>query len=301
MSHLPRPVVIGLSAPMFAVALHARTPIPVARALIDSSSHLARLPSGTQVQPVFLAGRPAERVTVGATERPRAVLYLHGGGYTVGSPRAYRALAAHLAQAAGAVVFTLDYRLAPEAPFPAALDDAIEAFGDLVARYGFAADRVAIAGDSAGGGLAVAAARVLTDTGARPGALGLLSPWTDPSDDDMKARDMVVNVAWGTRSAAQYRGGADPKDPGYAPVHGRLDGLPPMLIQAATKEMLRRQIGRFAEAAEAAGVEVEFSESDRTWHSAQALAGTLREATEAVQELGTFLRRHLDSGSAPTG
>jgi monoterpene epsilon-lactone hydrolase len=296
MTHLPRPIVIAMAAPLFAVALHVRTPIRVARALIDSSSPLAQLPTGTLVESVRLAGRPAEKVTVGASERPRAVLYLHGGGYTLGSARAYRALAAWLAQSAGAVVFALDYRLAPEDPYPAALDDAVAAFRDLVAQHGFAAERIAIAGDSAGGGLAVAAARVLTDTGDRPAALGLLSPWTDPSDDEMRARDMVVNVAWGTRSAARYRGNTDRKDAGYAPVHGRLDGLPPMLIQCATREMLRPQIGRFAEAAQGAGVDVEFTESSRLWHSAQTLAGTLREATDAVQDLGAFLRHHLDAG-----
>jgi monoterpene epsilon-lactone hydrolase len=301
MSHLPRPIVIAMAAPLFAVALNARTPLPLARALIDSGGRLARLPAGTQVRPAVLADRPAERVTVGASERPRAVLYLHGGGYTLGSTRAYRALAAWLAQAAGAVVYTLDYRLAPEDPYPAALEDAVAAFGDLVTHHGFAPSRVALAGDSAGGGLAVAAARVLTDSGSPPAALGLLSPWTDPSDEQMRARDMVVNVVWGTRSAARYRGGADRADPGYAPIHGRLDGLPPMLIQCAANEMLRPQIGRFARAASAAGVEVEFTESARLWHSAQALAGTLREATDAVTDLGAFLRRHLETWTPGPG
>lgn len=295
MSHLPRPLVIAVSAPLFAVALHRRTPLPVQRGLIELGGRLQRLPGGTRVEPVRLGGCPAERVTVGATERPRAVLYLHGGGYTVGSPRAYRALAAHLARSAGAVGYTLGYRLAPEHPYPAALEDAVAAFRALVDEQGLAPERIAIAGDSAGGGLAVAAARVLVDSGTAPAALGLLSPWTDPSDHDLKRRDLVVNVAWGTRSADRYRGLAETTDAGYAPLHGRLDGLPPMLIHCARAELLRPQIGRFAAAATAAGGSVQLIEYPRLWHSAHALAGTLREATDAVIDLGQFLRGHLDA------
>jgi len=155
----------------------------------------------------------------------------------------------------------------------------VTAFRALVAEHGLPASRIALAGDSAGGGLAVAAARVLTDAALQPAALGLLSPWTDPSDEAFtRQRDRATNLAWGRRSAALYRSSADHDDPGYEPIHGRLDDLPPVLIQCSTKEMLHPQILRFAALARRAGV-----------------------ATDAVHELGIFLRTHLDAqpGSVP--
>jgi acetyl esterase/lipase len=294
--HLPRPLVIGLSATMYRTALNARTPLRLRRSILERFAQLGVVPAGTQVEQISLGGRPCERITVGASVRPRAVLYLHGGGYTVGSPHTHRSLGAFLARATGAVVFSLDYRLAPEHPYPGALEDAVAAFRALISEHRFAASRIAIAGDSAGGGLAVAAARVLTDDGLQPAALGLLSPWTDPSDDESpRRRDFVIDSAWGRQNAASYRGDADPHDPGYAPMHGRLDGLPPMLIHCAVAEVLQPQILRFAGLASAAGVDVQLVEHPRLWHSGHALAGTLREATDAVHDVGVFLRAHLDA------
>ncbi len=220
--HLPRRAVTGASAAFYRVALHHRMPVRVARRIVDASAASMRVPRGTVVRHGTLGGRPVERTTVGATERPRAILYLHGGGYTVGSARLYRGCAAYLAASAEAVVYNLDYRLAPEHPYPAALEDAVAAFRELVDVHGYDPRGIAIAGDSAGGGLSVAAARVLTDAGLRPGALGLLSPWTDPVDEQFTMqRDRVTNVAWGRACAALYRGSADPTDPGYAPMHGQ--------------------------------------------------------------------------------
>jgi epsilon-lactone hydrolase len=296
MAHLPRRVVAAAAGPLYRLALNDRWSIRTQRRLCESSVRFTRAPAGTAVEHVLLAGRPAERTTVGVSERPRAVLYLHGGGYCLGSPRMYRSLAAHLARAAAAVVFNLDYRLAPENPYPAALQDAVAAFGDLVGTFGFDASRIAIAGDSAGGGLAVAAARVLVDAGTPPAALALLSPWTDPADTDLPERDFVINRAWGRANAASYRGTAAPDDPGYAPMHGKLDGLPPMLIQTGAQEMLTAQIKRFAALAVSAGNEVELAELPTLWHSGQLLAGLLREATDAARDAGVFLRTHLDAG-----
>ncbi|PZS20186.1 MAG: esterase [Pseudonocardiales bacterium] len=293
--HLPRPLVIGVSAPLYRT-LNARTPLRLQRSILERFAGLSVLPAGTQVSALTLGGRPCERVTVGASERPRAILFLHGGGYTVCSPRTHRSLAAYLARDTGAVVFSLDYRLAPEHPYPAALDDAVAAFQALVDEHGFSAPRIAVSGDSAGGGLAVAAARRLADDGLRPAALGLLSPWTDPSDEDTpRRRDFVIDSAWGRKNASDYRGSADPRDPGYAPMHGRLDGLPPMLIHCAVTEILQPQILRFARLAAEAGVDVQVVEHPRLWHSGHTLAGTLREATDAVHDLGVFLRAHLDA------
>jgi epsilon-lactone hydrolase len=293
--HLHRRVVTAISGPTYRIALNHRRPVAAQRRLTEFSSALLRPPRGTVVEHSTLGGRHAERVTVGASERPRAVLYLHGGGYVVGSARMYRAMAGYLARVTGAVVYTLDYRLAPEHPYPAALDDAVTAFRELVDVHGFDPSRIAVAGDSAGGGLAVAAARVLTDAGVRPGALALLSPWTDPSDHDLPDRDFVVNRAWGTACAELYRGDADPHDPGYAPMYADLSGLPPTLIHTGRAEMLNAQIKRFAARVEAAGTELQLVELPTVWHSGHILAGMLRESTTAVHDVGVFVRGHLDA------
>jgi monoterpene epsilon-lactone hydrolase len=296
--HLHRRLVVALTGPIYRIAVNHRRPVKLQRRLSEVGSVLLHPPRGTQVEHISLGGRPAERVTVGASERPRAVLYLHGGGYVIGSPRMYRAMAGYLARVSGSVVFTLDYRLAPEHPYPAALDDAVGAFRQLVEVHGFDPARIAIAGDSAGGGLAVAAARVLTDAGVRPGALALLSPWTDPGDHDLPARDFVVNSAWGTACAELYRGDADPQDPGYAPMYAQLSGLPPTLVHTGTGEMLNAQIKRFAARLQAAGTESELVELSGVWHSGHLLAGMLRESTTAVHDVGVFLRSRLDANSS---
>lgn len=299
--HLPRPLVVALSGPTYRFSLHRKRPLAVQRRLSELGAAALRPPRGTHVEHVTLGGRHAERVSFGASLRPRAVLYLHGGGYVVGSARMYRAMAGYLARVSGAIVFTLDYRLAPEHPYPAALTDAVAAFRELVEVHGYDPGRIAIAGDSAGGGLAVATARALVDAGVRPGALGLLSPWTDPSDHDMPARDFVVNREWGTWCAEQYRGDADPHDPGYAPMYGNLAGLPPMLIHTGATEMLHEQITRFAARATAAGADVRLVDLPTMWHSGHILAGMLRESTDAVYFVGVFLRRHLDAANTRPG
>ena len=302
--HLPRPLVVAFAAPTYRLALSRRRSVATQRRLTELTAAGLRPPRGTHVEHVTLGGRPTERVTVGASQRPRAVLYLHGGGYVVGSARMYRALAGHLARVSGSVVYSLDYRLAPEHRYPAALEDATAAFHDLVDVHGYGPARVAIAGDSAGGGLAVATARVLTDAGRRPAALGLLSPWTDPGEAATMARDLVINREWGKWCAEQYRGTAAPNDPGYAPMHGSLDGLPPMLIHTATSELLHDQITRFAARARAADVDAELVDLPTMWHSGHVLAGLLREATVAVRDVGVFLRTHLDAEDrtlAPAG
>jgi monoterpene epsilon-lactone hydrolase len=291
--HLPRPVVVGVSGPAFRLVLNHRLPVRAQRRLSEVTATLFRPPRGTSIEHLTLGGRPVERVTVGASERPRAVLYLHGGGYLVGSPRMYRALAANLARSASAVVFNLDYRLAPEHVYPAAVDDAVAAFRELVDAHDYPPEMIAIAGDSAGGALAVATARRLIDAGLHPAALVLLSPWTDPTDLALPARDFVVSRAWLAAAAAAYRGSAQAIDPGYAPMWDSLVGLPPMLVHYGADEALRAQIQRFVARAEDAGAEITAVELPDVWHSGHLQAGTLREATDAVHEVGLWLAPHF--------
>lgn len=295
--YLPRPLLVAALGPLFWLAFNVRLPTRLQRVIIDLSAPLQRIPSGAVVRQTTLAGRPAERITVGATERRTAILYIHGGAFTVGSLSTHRSLAAHLARESGSVVYSLDYRLAPEHPFPAGLEDAMAAFMELVTEHGFESNQIAIAGDSAGGGLSVAAARLLIDRhGVHPAALALIAPWTDPSElGTGRQRDLVINTAWGADAAAKYLGGANKNDAGFAPLRGNLKGLPPTIIHVGTQEVLHPQVMDFAERLKAAGVEVTCTEFARLWHVAHAQASLSREAAEAVAEMGASLRTTFDS------
>ncbi|GAA4477487.1 alpha/beta hydrolase [Rhodococcus olei] len=295
MPYLPRPLVAANLGLFYRLALHRSLPAPVARRILDAGAVVQRLPRDTVVRRTTLAGRPAERVTVGATERRTAVLYLHGGGYTLGSPTTHRSVAAHLARETGAAVYVLDYRLAPEHPYPAAFEDAVAAFLQIVTEHGFTPDRVAVAGDSAGGGLALATARRLIDRhGVRPAALGLIAPWVDPGARDAPfPRDLVVNTGWSYRAAAAYLGGGDRTDPGFAPLLGDLSGLPPTIVHVGTGEVLHPQVVELVGRLRGAGVTVTFTEYPTLWHVAHLQASLVRDADDAVRELGGFLRDAL--------
>ena len=287
---LPRRLVMANAAGFYRVAFDAHLPVTLQRRLLEAGARLQPVPRGTVVRPVTLGGRPAERVTVGATVRERTVLYLHGGGYTTCSPRTHRSLAAFVAEAADAVVYTPAYRLAPEHPYPAALDDAVAAYLDL--------GQAAIAGDSAGGGLAVATTRRLLDRNVPVPALALLSPWTDPGDFAVhRFRDLVVNVAQARVSAAAYGADVDRHDSGFAPMYADLTGLPSTLVHVVPGELLYEQVLRFVTRLRAAGVDVTLRELPRLWHCAHTQAGLVREARDAVADVGRFLGAALDAAT----
>lgn len=297
MVYLPLPLVAASLAPFYRLALHPSLPATAARRVIDAGSALQALPRDTVVRKLTLAGRPAERITVGATERRSAILYLHGGGYTLGSLATHRSGAAHLAKESGAAVFVLEYRLAPENPFPAGLEDAVAAYLELLGEHGFTPDTLAIAGDSAGGGLTLATARRLVDRyTVKPAALGLIAPWVDPGARDAPFdRDTVINTGWSYKAAEAYLGGGDATDPGYAPLLGDLSGLPPTIVHVGTTEVLYPQVVELVDKMRAAGTSVEFTEYPTLWHVAHLQASLVREAAEAVHEMGDFLRTRLAS------
>jgi monoterpene epsilon-lactone hydrolase len=294
--YVPRGIAVFNLAPFYRIILRPEAGVEFARDWLDSVAPIQPLPAGTVAEKITLGGRPAERITVGATVRPRAVLYLHGGGYTLGSIATHRSLAAHLAQQSGAVVFLLDYRLAPEHPYPAALEDTVAAYLDIINNHGFTPEQVGIGGDSAGGGLTAAAARLLIDEhDMTPGALAMLSPLTDPKDETLPpSRDLMISQEWLHHSADQYLGDGDAKAPGFAPMHAQLVGLPATLVHVGLEEILRPQVRRFVEKALAAGVEVTYTELKHLWHAGHTQAGVVREAAEAVQAVGEFLRHQLD-------
>ncbi|MEU1983331.1 alpha/beta hydrolase [Nocardia sp. NPDC019395] len=298
---LPLPVVRAVMGPLYRVTFHAGLPFRVQRALIDAASVLQPVPAGVRVEKLRLGGRPAERLaprTPAATE-PAAVLYLHGGGYAVGSLATHRSLNGRLAAETGLPVYAIDYRLAPEHPYPAALDDAEAAYLELVNGYGYAPDRIAVAGDSAGGGLSLALAqRLIARHGYTPAALGLIAPWVDPNEESQRPRDLVVNGPWSRACAAAYLGSGDCNDTGYAPLHGVLAGLPPVYVQADIDELLHPQCVDLTTALRAAGVTVEFTESRGLWHVAQLQAALVGPAAAVLTEMAGFLRQAMEQQPA---
>ena len=240
-------------------------------------------------------GVPAELVSSGEASSGRAILYLHGGGYVIGSPATHRELARRLSVAADADVLSIDYRLAPENPFPAAVEDAVSAYRWLVGQ-GCDPAGVAIAGDSAGGGLTVATLVSLRDQGLPLPACGVcLSPWVDMEGigDSMTSRaslDPMVQREGLVAMAETYLGGADPKTPLAAPLYADLHGLPPLLIQVGTSETLYDDATRLAERAEAAGVETCFESWEEMIHVWHLFAPMLDDGQRAIERIGEFVR-----------
>jgi len=252
------------------------------------------LASEVAFEPARAGGVPALACAPRAGPAERTVLYLHGGGYVLGSAHAYRDLLARLAVAARARVVAVDYRLAPEHPFPAQQEDALSAARALLAET--PAARLALAGDSAGAALAVATACALRDAlEPLPAAAVLLCPWTEPfasggsmdRNADADFADREVLVAW----AEATRG--DPRDPRLAPGAADLAGLPPLLVQVGGAELLYDQALRFVERARAAGVEVQLEDYAEMFHDFQLQAALLPEGAAALEAAGRFLRARL--------
>ncbi len=216
------------------------------------------IPPGWTVTPHRLGGVPCEVAARPGMRGDLAVLYLHGGGYFFGSPLTHRPLVLAMARAADAPCYVIDYRLAPEHPFPAALEDALAAYRALSADR-----RVLIAGDSAGGGLALALACAARDAGLpSPAAIVAFSPWTDLANTGAAVVQNAARCAMFTapalhQAAALYLAGTDPSDPRASPLHADLADLPPLLMFAGSDEMMRDDTTRIAAKARAAGVDTE--------------------------------------------
>ena len=253
-------------------------------------------PADASLRPVSADGVACEWVAAPGASHDRAILYLHGGGYAIGSIGTHRTLGYNLSQAAGAQVLIVDYRLAPEHPYPAALDDAVTAWRWLL-KQGGKAGRAAIAGDSAGGGLAVATMLKLRELGEPlPACAFLSSPWTDlagtgASVEKNAAVDPTVKGRFLTWFSALYMNGADPRTPYASPLYADLKGLPPMLIHVGAVEILLDDSTRLAERARAAGVEVECEVWPDMLHVWHLFAPMLSEGREAIAKAGAFIAR----------
>ena len=265
------------------------------RANMERMTELMALPPDVTTEPTTVGGVPAEWVTTPAVDARRVVLYLHGGAYVIGSINTHRDLAGRISRAAGARVLNIDYRLAPEHPHPAAVEDAAAAYRWLLGT-GQDPARLAIAGDSAGGGLTLATLVALRDQKLPLPAAGVcLSPWVDLEGigESMKTcahLDPMVQHEHLLRMARLYLGDLDPRTPLAAPLYADLSGLPPLYIQVGAAETLLDDSTRIIERARKAGVEATLEVWDDMIHVFQAFAPMLPEGQQAIDKIGEYLR-----------
>jgi acetyl esterase/lipase len=256
------------------------------------------MPGDVRTEKVDAGGVPAEWVSTPGAVEDRVILYFHGGGYVIGSPVTHRSFVSHLARAAQARALLLDYRLAPENPFPAAVDDAVAAYRWLIGNV-TTPERVVFAGDSAGGGLTICALLAVRDAGLpAPAGAVAMSPWGDlahtgGSIKGNRERDPMVALELLEGMAAQYLGGADPRTPTASPVYADFTGIPPMLIHVGTDEILLDDSVRITERARAAGCDVELHPWPDMIHVFPTFADMLpptHEAWQAIAAQGDFVR-----------
>ena len=259
------------------------------RRRVDQSGRFPGPPRGTAITPKVVGGVACEELRSPAGADDARLLYFHGGGYVVGSPRSHRSLIGRMAAGFGAPALAVDYRLAPEHPHPAALDDALAVWNALTtpagpAGTGLGAERIAVAGDSAGAGLALALALSLRDAGRPlPAALGLISPWLDLAADTSGVRAAAPRDALLNRTllrvwaGAYLRAGADPRDQLVSPLYADLAGLPPLLVHTTDDELIRADGRALVKRARAAGVPVSSEELPDLWHDAHMTAALLAE------------------------
>ena len=250
---------------------------------------------GVSVHAVDANGVPAEWIS--ARDDGPVVVYVHGGGYCIGSLETHRPMLAHLAAAIRGRVLSVGYRLAPEHPHPAALQDTIASY-QFVLASGVAAAETVLAGDSAGGGLALAALVALRDAGLPLPAAGVcLSPWADLTQSGATMathadRDPMVHAHDLDRWADHYRGALPRDHPALSPMLAELAGLPPLLIEVGTAEVLLDDARRTATRAKAAGVDVTLNEAEDLIHVWHFFAGTVPEADDGIRRVAAFVERH---------
>jgi acetyl esterase/lipase len=270
-------------------------PIESQRQAMDRLGKLPRPRTATS-EDITLGGVRCMRLTPTTSVNERHVLYFHGGGYTLGSPESHAGWVQSLAVQANAVTDLVDYRLAPEDPYPAAIDDCVAAYRSLIEQVD--PSQVVLAGDSAGGNATLATLVRLRDAGdPLPAAAVVFSPWTDltSSGESMVSRadvDPMIDPAWINNIAVMYHGATPADDPGVSPLFADLSGLPPMLVQVGDDEVLLDDSTRLVDAIRAAGGQVELDVAPGMWHVYQALASFMPEAKKAIKDAAEFMANH---------
>jgi monoterpene epsilon-lactone hydrolase len=263
---------------------------PVQRSRLDQFFRFPLMPRGTTVTEQVIGGVPATVVSAGADGAGRTIVHFHGGGYCAGSAREALSWAAHLSAAAGCLVVLPEYRLAPEHPYPAALEDARAVVTAL------ADESVVLSGDSAGGGLALALVLSLRDAGQElPAGCILLSPWLDlgrdrRADPALVRRDVLLDPDWLDACARAYASPSAWGDAAVSPLRARHAGLPPLLIQSCSAELLAPDAELLAASATAAGVDVTYTRWPGLWHDFFLQPGLLAAADSAVAQAAWFTR-----------
>lgn len=290
--------VAALRQQMQAAAAAPPPDLATTRAGFETAYSSMPVADGVSFAPVDAGGVPAEWVTPAEVEGNRAIIYLHGGGYVVGNLNTHRHVVSRLAAEAKARLLNVDYRLAPENPYPAALDDAMAAWQWHLANGGEAA-HTAISGDSAGGGLTIALCMKLRDEGMeQPACAAPISPWTDLtfSGDSMTERADRDPMLAGADSlhgmVMSYAQSVDATEPYISPVFGTFDNLPPMMIQVGTEEVLYDDSTRVVKGIENANGSVEFRPWQDMMHVWHLLASVAPEAEEGIAEMAGYISTH---------
>ena len=274
----------------------AGTDIETARQGLEALSALTPVAPDISIEKTIIEGIPAEWVIAPNAVEDRVFLYLHGGAYIMGSCNTHRYLASKLSRSTAARVIVPEYRLAPEHPFPAAIEDAVKVYRWLISS-GITPDKIIIGGDSAGGGLTLATLLSLKDEDeALPALAVLLSPWTDMegTGESMETRAAVdpwLSPDASRATPALYIRDVDPRHPLVSPIYADLSGLPSMLVHVGNDEILLSDSARLVERARAAGVEVNFKVWEEMWHVFQTFA--IPEGQQAIDEIGEFVEKHL--------
>jgi monoterpene epsilon-lactone hydrolase len=284
-------------------ALLSAKPRPIGweerRQRIDEVGSVWPVAADVKLEPVDLGGVPGEWSSVAGSDASRVLMFFHGGGYCSGSIRSHRRLVTEAGRSAGIRALAVGYRLAPEHPFPAAMEDALTAW-HFLRRQGIAARHIAIGGDSAGGGLAVVLNNRLRDADEElPGCMWLVSPWTDLTmsgstlitKDDV---DPIIHKGYlGELADAYVPPGMDRKDPRVSPLYADLKGLPPILVQVGSAETLLEDATRFAAAAGAADVSVTLEIWPHMIHAWPMWNAALKPGRSALAHAGAFMCAHL--------
>lgn len=290
---------LKVAAQLWKIRSQRITDVEAGRRAQDRFGASFKPPGEVVITPVTIAGLNAEWLVPLGAPSDRAILYLHGGAYTAGSLTSHRALVARLTQAAGLRALNVEYRLAPEHPFPAALEDAVAAYLWLLDQ-GVEGKHLVLAGDSAGGGLAVSTLIRLRDLGLTlPAGAALFSPWTDLTDASgswaRRAKAEVTLTAPALHLAAgQYVGTQDLRTPLASPTFAELSGLPPLLIQAGGDELLLNDIQAFADRLMTSNVAVQLEIWPGMFHVWQMMASVMPEARRAISQAGRFLHQISD-------
>lgn len=276
-------------------------PLPEQRASLELLvenyvGHPVPLPENTHVEQVDAGGISAEWVSTPNADKERVLLYLHGGAYVLGSFKSHRDMVARLSAASGVRGLLIDYRLAPEHVFPAAIDDALAAYRWLLAQ-GTKPEHIVVGGDSAGGGLTLALLQTLRDKDVpMPAGAILFSPWTDlvgtvQSRTTHDATDPWISGQALSFVSGMYAGTEDAHNPLISPIYADLHGLPPLLIHVGNDEVLLDDSLQVAEHAKAANVPVEITVWEGMWHVFPAFAYVLPEGQQAMEQMGVFIRK----------